>query len=184
MKRKSCFHLFLFCIFALFAGCAPISKELREKAEPLTFSEVFKNPETYKGKFVIWGGEIIETMNQKDKTSLIEVLQKPLDWVEEPKSTEASGGRFLILVEGFVDPQIYRKGREITVAGEIIGEKTQLLGQMEYHYPLLLSKQLYLWREYHYYPYPPPYYPYYPYYRRWYYGPGYYDPWWWNYPYW
>jgi len=49
-------------------------------------------------------------------------------------------------------------GREITVAGEIIGEKTQLLGQMEYRYPLLLSKQIYLWRAYHYYYYPFPYY--------------------------
>lgn len=76
-------------------------------------------------------------------------------------------------------------GREITVAGEIIGEKTQLLRQMEYLYPLLLSKQIYLWRGYHYYYYPFLYYPYYQYYPGWYDGPWYDDPWWWDpdYPY-
>jgi len=186
MKRKNYFHLFtLFCTLTFFAGCPPISVQLREKAEPLSFAEVFKNPEAYKGKIVIWGGEIIQTTNQKDGTSLIEVFQRPLDRVEEPESTEASGGRFLALVQRFLDPHLYRKGREITVAGEIIGEKTQLLGQMEYRYPLLLSKQIYLWRGYHYYYYPFPYYPYYRYYPRWYYGPWYDDPWWWDpdYPY-
>jgi outer membrane lipoprotein len=186
MKPKNSFYLFtLFWTLAFFAGCAPISRQLRERAEPLSFAEVSKNPEAYKGKIVIWGGEIIQTTNQKDGTSLIEVLQRPLDWEEEPKGTTASGGRFLALVERFLDPYLYRKGKEITVAGEIIGEKTQLLGQMEYRYPFLLSKQIYLWRNYHYYYYPPPYYPYYPYYPRWYYDPWYDDPWYgdWDYPY-
>jgi outer membrane lipoprotein len=181
MKIRDCFQvLALFCLLSTFTACAPISKELRAQAEPLSFAEVFKNPQAYKGKIVIWGGEIIQTTNQKDGTSLIEVFQRPLDWEEEPESTRASGGRFLVLVQRFLDLYIYREGKEITVAGEIIGEKMQLLGQMEYRYPLLLSKQIYLWRGYHYYYYPFPYYPYYPYHPRWYYGPWYYDPWWWD----
>jgi len=161
-------------LFILFSGCAPISKELRAEADKtLTFQQVFQKPEAYKGKIVIWGGEIVQTINQEDKTTLIEVLQRPLDWQEEPKETGPSGGRFLVLAEKYLDPQIYRNGREITVAGEILGEKTRLLGEMEYRYPLVLSRQIYLWREYGYH-YPPPYYPY---------GPwGDYDPWW-DYPY-
>jgi outer membrane lipoprotein len=177
-------------LFILFSGCAPISKELRAEAgQKLTFQQVFQNPEAYKGKIVIWGGEIIQTINQKDKTTLIEVLQRPLDWQEEPKEAETSGGRFLILVERFLDPHIYKKGREITVAGEILGEKTRPLGEMQYRYPFVLSKQIYLWREYGY-SYPPPYYPspYYPYYPWGYDYPDYprgwdYNPWW-DYPYW
>jgi len=169
--------LILFCLLSTFAACAPISKELRAQAEPVSFADVLKNPEAYKGKIVIWGGEIIQTTNQKDGSSLIEVFQRPLDWQEEPQRTKDSGGRFLALDERFLDPHIYREGKGITVAGEIIGEKTQLLGQMEYRYPLLLSKQIYLWRRHYYYYYPFPYYPYYP--------PWYYDPWWWDphYPY-
>ena len=86
------------------------------------------------------------------------------EWVEEPEKEEPSGGRLLVLGERFLDPYHYRKGKEITVAGEILGEKTRPLGKMEYRYPLLLSKQIYLWRKHPYY-YPPPYYPYDP---RWY----------------
>ena len=184
MEKINRFHIILLsCLLPLFASCAPISKDLRKEAEPISFTEVFKNPEAYRGKIVIWGGEVIQTTNQKDGTSLIEVFQKPLDWEEEPERREPSGGRFMVLTERFIDPHIYREGREVTVAGEIIGEKTQLLGQMEYRYPLLLSKQIHLWRRIYYYYYPPPYYPYYSYYPWWYYGPRYDGPWWWDWDY-
>jgi outer membrane lipoprotein len=177
MKRISRYQyhslLLIFLLFILLPGCAPvISKNLRAQADlSLTFQQVFQNPEAYKGKIVIWGGEIIETINQRDKTTLIEVLERPLDWTEEPKITKRSRGRFLVLAEGYLDPYIFRRGRELTVAGEILGEKSKLLAEMEYRYPLLLSKQIYLWGMHYYYHYPPPYYPYYP------------GGWRWGYPY-
>jgi outer membrane lipoprotein len=142
--------LSILLIFSLASGCAAISRELRVRADQtIRFQQVFDNPEAYKGKIVIWGDEIIQTLNQKDKTTLMEILQKPLGWREEPKKTDDSGGRFLVIVEVFLDPHIYRKGRAITVVGEIFGEKMRSLGEVEYRYPLLLSKQVHLWREYY-----------------------------------
>ena len=66
---------------------------------------------------------------------------------------------------GYIDPYVFRRGRRITVAGEIQGKKIMRLGDLEYPYPLLQSKQIYLWGEYYYYyyPYPYPYYWHYPY---------------------
>ena len=166
------FSLFL---MILFSGCTPISRELRAQADrTLSFQQVFQNPETFRGKIVIWGGEIIETTNQKDGTTLIVILQRPLDWMQEPK-IQRSEGRFIILVEGYVDPYVFKRGRRITVAGEIVESKVMRLGELEYPYPLLQSKQLYLWGEYYYSPYPYPYYPW------WHYG--YTSPRW-GYPYW
>jgi outer membrane lipoprotein len=139
---------FLILLLALLLpGCAHvISKDLRAQADlTLTFQEVAPDPEVYLGKIVLWGGEIIQALNQGDRTTLIEVLERPLNWMEEPKVTDPSEGRFLILVETHLDPSIYRQGRKITVAGEILGEKTRPLGEMEYRYPLLLSRQSYLW---------------------------------------
>jgi outer membrane lipoprotein len=154
-------------LIILLQGCLPISKQLRAQADrTLTFRQVFQNPEAYKGKIVIWGGDVVETINQKDGTTLIVVLQRPLDWTEEPEFNR-SEGRFIIFVQGYVDPYVFRRGRRITVAGEIEGRKVMRLGELEYPYPLLLSKQIYLWGAYYYYPYP--YYWYYPY--------GY--PYWW-----
>ncbi len=72
---------------------------------------------------MIWGREIVETINLKDGTTLIVVLQRPLDWLEEPK-IQRSEGRFIILVGGYVDPYVFGRGRRITVAGEILGKKS------------------------------------------------------------
>jgi len=156
-----------------------ISKDLRTSTDPsLTFRQVHGNSNTYKGKFVVWGGEIIETVNQKDGTTQIEIFQRPLGWRGEPDVTHVSDGRFLILADQYLDPYVYRRGRKITVAGEILGEKIKSLGDMDYRYPLLSSKQIYLWPEYYYYPYPYYYYDpwrYYPYYPRWWWGMGFHN---------
>jgi len=167
---KSRHQLFLpILLLLLIAGCGHvISKDIRVNSDlSLTLKQVRQNPDAYKGKSVIWGGDIIETINQQDGTTQIEVFQRPLGWEEEPKDTVASEGRFLVIAKEYLDPYIYQSGRKITVAGEIHGEETRLLGQMSYRYPVLLSKQIYLWRVYPYYPYPYPYY----------------SPWW-GYPYW
>ncbi len=169
-------HLFFGLLLLIhFSGCTPISRELRAQADrTLSFQQVFQNPEASKNKIVIWGGEIIETINQKDGTTLIVVLQRPLDWLEEPKF-QRSEGRFLILLEGYVDPYVFRSGKRITVAGEILGRKAMRLGELEYPYPLLRSKQIYLWGEYYFSPYR---YPYYPWGYYGYYSPRWGDPRW------
>jgi len=153
-------------------GCVhAISKDIRAQTSPLvTFKQVSQDPNAYKGRTVVWGGEIIETTNQKDGSTLIEVFQRPLGLKDDPKLTGPSEGRFLIRSNQYLDPYIFRKGRKITVGGEILAEEIKPLGKMDYHYPLVLSKQIYLWDESYYYDiYSYPYY--------------YYDPWWF-YPYW
>ncbi len=44
-------------LFLILNGCAPvISKELRSQvAREITFKEILKDPEAYKGKVVLWG---------------------------------------------------------------------------------------------------------------------------------
>ncbi len=168
--------LLLFLLMISASSCAHvISEDVRKSSDlSLTLSQVAQDPKAYQGKQVIWGGEIVETVNQKDGTTQIEVFQRPVDSRGEPGDTAPSQGRFLVLVEKYVDPYIYRRGRRITVAGELIGEKTQPIGKLDYRYPLILSKEIYLWPEYHYYPRPYYYDPwwYYPYYPRWGWGFG------------
>ena len=161
--------ILLLSFLVLLSGCVHvISKDLRIKSDPsLTLNRSRQNPEAFKGKWVVWGGEIIETVNQKDDTTQIEVYQRPLGWRGEPRETYPSEGRFLVLYDKYLDPYVFRRGKKITVAGEIQGEKLKPLGEMDYRYPMVSSKQIYLWPEYYYQPYPY----------------TYYDPWW-PYPYW
>ena len=157
---KSRLTWFLVLSLILLSGCAHvISKDLRTKSDlSLTLSQVRQNPESFKGKWVVWGGEIIETVNQKEGTTQIEMFQRPLGWRGEPKETRAPEGRFLILADQYLDPYVFRRGKKITVAGEMIGEKIKPLGEMDYRYPMVSSKQIYPWAEYDYQPYPYPYY--------------------------
>jgi outer membrane lipoprotein len=146
MKKLNKLLLF-FTIIALFlSGCAHvISKESRSlAARKIPFQWIAQNPEGYKGIMVIWGGQIIETQNLKEGTQII-VLQRTLAGAEQPMENDKSGGRFLVLYPGFLDPAIYGEGRIITVAGVIEGEKTLPLGQSEYRYPCLIAREIHLW---------------------------------------
>lgn len=79
-----------------------------------------------------------------------------------------------------MDPLIYKKGKTITIAGEFIGAQRGKLDEMDYTYPLLEIKDVYLWAERnasYYWPYPYSYpFWYYPYSYQWY------GPWWGPYP--
>jgi len=165
-------------LLAGLAACAPVSQEIRREAEASApFSEIRKNPEKFKGAVVLWGGVIIETVNRQDTTS-VRVMQTALDFQGRPTDLDRSEGRFIVVVDRFLDPDIFKKGRELTVGGEIAGSETHPIGEIRYVYPVVRASELKLWEQRI--PYPPYYY------DPWYWGPPYpWRPWGpWGRPYW
>ena len=147
MKRTSILLLLQLAFTVIVsAGCAPpFSKTLLDKVEKkLTFSELNKAPENYRGTMMMVGGTIVDAKNLKEGTQ-IEVLQKPLDSEGQPVVTDETGGRFLIVSETYLDAAVYHRGRSITIIGEVAGSKAQPLGEIEYLYPVLTAKELHLW---------------------------------------
>jgi outer membrane lipoprotein len=138
--------LFAMAAILLLAGCAHvISKELLQEVDTsVSFAQLSKEPEAYTGKTVLVGGDIIETQNLPEKT-LIVVLQHPLGHRGEPIAGDVSEGRFIILTRGFLDPAIYSPGRKLTVAGTVAGKEVRPLGEIEYTYPIIEKRELYLW---------------------------------------
>lgn len=132
----------------VFSGCAPvISGALLQQIDTtITFESVFEKPENYENEMVLWGGVIVSTRNLKEGT-LIEVLQKPLGFGNEPAIGDDTQGRFLALYDGYLDAAVYSKDREITVAGIVKGRRIQQLDEIEYTYPLIAIKELHLWAE-------------------------------------
>ena len=163
------------------APTSPIAKQYRQEAnsEDVSFTMVLQNPDAYINDIVLWGGSIIESTNIENGTEII-VLQAPLGSGERPENAESSLGRFIAMSSKFLDPAIYTKGKQLTLAGQVTGKKILKLGKTSYTYPVVTIKQLYLWKnpQYYYYgnPYPYPY-PYDYWYRGWgpYWGP--YDDW-------
>ena len=143
MKPRLC----IFGILFLVSACTTaISKDQLKMADPdITFSALLRNPEAYKGKIVLLGGQIVNT-EVKEGETWVEVLQKPLDWQQRPKDTDESLGRFLVRFSGFRDPAIYASGRQITVLGEVLGKKVLPLKELEYSYPVLAPRESHLWK--------------------------------------
>jgi len=132
-------------IVSALAGCAyPISKDLREAASmDLTLSMVVQNPKPYLGSIVIWGGIMFEVMNRPKGTE-VTIIQIPLDSGGYP-NTRITQGRFIAKTDKSLDPEIYKKGKKITLAGEITGIKEKELGPMKIPYPVVEILELHLW---------------------------------------
>jgi outer membrane lipoprotein len=163
-------HCFLvsFLLLSLGACTAAVSPQLMERVDrDLTYSSLSSRTDEAKGKIVLLGGTIVQTVPKPAQTE-IEVVQKQIRSSGEPYLTDQSEGRFLVLVDHFLDPAIYRSGRDITVAGEFQGTVTRRLGEIDYPYPVIAGIELYLWKE----PISAPVYPYH-YYWRWWHYPGY-----------
>jgi len=146
-REKMKYSFFLLAGLFLLSSCTTaISKDQMQTVDPaITFPALLKNPEAYRGKNVLLGGQIVNTQVREGET-WVEVLQKPLDWQQQPKDTDESLGRFLIRFSDFRDPAIYAAGRKITVLGEVQGRKVLPLKELEYSYPVLAARESHLWK--------------------------------------
>lgn len=128
------------------AGCSPpFSKAALERVDrAVPFEELKRDPDRYKGTWVMLAGVIIDARNAQDGTYL-EVLQTEMDRRGRPVDIDASKGRFLIASDRFLDAAVYHAGRSVTVIGEVAGQKVQPLGEVQYRYPVVLARELNLW---------------------------------------
>lgn len=175
--------------FSLFLpGCAPVLDRalMKEGARDIPLSLVRENPDAFKGRLFILGGIIVST-RLTEQGAVIEALAVPVDSYGYLNHGARYEGRFLALYPrpgGVIDPMIFSKGREITLAGVFAEIRKGKIDEMDYAYPVFEVRQIHLWpeRTVYYYGYPYPSYYYYPYYRYpyWYYDPWLYpgwDPW-------
>lgn len=172
----------ILCFVLATAGCASVPPQI--KVPPLgdpSISSVQKDAGSHRGELVRWGGSIVGIENKRDHTLVI-VVAKDLGRSGRPQGSDYSPGRFIARVEGFLDPDVYKTGREATVYGPIEGQLTRKIGEKSYGYPVVKAETVYLWPDYnryanHYSPYY--YYPYYslrpyPFYYGFHFGRSYY----------
>jgi len=110
------------------------------------FRDVVAAPDSYQGRIVVFGGEVLKAKRLKEGTE-IELLQLPIDKGERPiLDRQQSQGRFLaIQQEEFLDPATIAEGTKMTIVGEVSGTKTEHLDDVEYRYPVLIVKHLHIW---------------------------------------
>ena len=139
---------FVTCV--LLVGCSS-QRIVPESMEPLvdrtvSFQDVLISPESYKGRVLVLGGEVLNAKRLRDGTQL-ELLQLPFEEGEEPSlDRQRSQGQFLALQQEFLDPATMAEGTRVTIVGEVSGAKTDRRDDVEYRYPTLIVKHLHVWR--------------------------------------
>jgi len=136
------------CLALIISGCAsyPDNVAVAEGTELIAFTDVNKSESNFIGKTVRWSGIIAKISNEKTITKL-DVLYYPASNNGRPKTNDEPLGRFRVVIDGFVDPAVYRQGKAITVLGQLKEPETAKIGEYEYEYPTLISKNIYLWQK-------------------------------------
>jgi outer membrane lipoprotein len=111
----------------------------------VTFAQVLAAPESFVGKRIVLGGEVLKS-KRTDAGLLLEVLQLPVNADYEPALARTeSQGRFLALAQEMLDPATIREGAAVTLVGEVTGARMDRLDEVEYRYPTVSVKHLYVW---------------------------------------
>ena len=113
---------------------------------PPTFNELQKDSNLHEGRKVVLGGYILELRNEL-VVSILTILQAPLDFQNRPNLRDQSEGRFIARTKEFLEPEIYKKDRRVTVRGKVAGTLTQALGDRVYQYPLIEAEAFQLWTD-------------------------------------
>jgi outer membrane lipoprotein len=128
-------------------GCSSVPDELAtENEDALVGYKVAKHQgEKVVGDPARWGGVIADVRNAEDHT-VLEVVSFPLKRWARPEVSDNSQGRFLAVVNDFIDPGVYKKGRAISFVGQIGETQQGKIGEYVYTYPVIEATGYYLWK--------------------------------------
>ena len=144
MKRAILF------IYLLLTACSSLPPTIENPPVfDLSYSTANQEPTRYKNMPVRWGGIIAEVENEQN-ASFMQVLLYPLNSYGRPLLNEQPQGRFVVKSDKFLDPLVYAKKSEITVAGMLTGSINRTIGKKTVTLPLVSSSTLYLWPVYDY----------------------------------
>jgi outer membrane lipoprotein len=139
-------YFLLICL--LLTACSSIPPTIENPpALDLSYHAALQDLARYKNVPVRWGGVVAEVENEQN-ASLIQVLFYPLNSYGRPMLDEQPQGRFVVKSAKFLDPLIYAKNSEITVAGSLNGSTDSTIGKKVMSLPLVVATTLYLWPDY------------------------------------
>ncbi|MDH5392074.1 MAG: Slp family lipoprotein [Gammaproteobacteria bacterium] len=147
IKYLSAFVSFAWLLTALLLpACSshiPASIKHAPDAAP-DITQVRQHADRYLSQTVRWGGVILKTENKKN-SSWLSIIALPLNKVGEPQITDNSPGRFIAIIDEFVEPLVYKPERLITVTGQLMRTQALNIGEFSYEYPVIKVDHYYLW---------------------------------------
>jgi outer membrane lipoprotein len=140
--------IFLSCVTALtlaLVGCAP-PPVLKPKETPQDIAPdlTAAAPALYRGTEILWGGRIVEVRNRADASEIV-IVAYPLDRGQRPRLKEPSQGRFIAVLEGYVESYDYPHDRFLTLSGKVDGSLVEDVDEQPYVYTVVRAEGLHLW---------------------------------------
>ncbi|MCP4429743.1 MAG: hypothetical protein GY806_02070 [Gammaproteobacteria bacterium] len=117
-------------------------------SEPIAGSadinQVLSSPDAFYSSQIRWAGIVLSIENTKDQSKLT-IVSFPTNDNGRPIASADSPGRFIAVVDEFLEPLVYRQDREITVVGRFDRLEAGKVGEFEYDFPLVNVDEFYLW---------------------------------------
>lgn len=140
--------LYLSTIVAMLSGCAShssVPEEIRSQSQGNpTIKEVRADVTQFENVNVLWGG-VIASVENIDTRTRIEIVARDLYKSGRPRNNDYSPGRFIAEFQGFLDPAIFAKDREITINGAVQEIKQDSIGEYQYTFPIVRVNKHQLW---------------------------------------
>ena len=139
-------YLLSFCL--LLSACSNLPPAIEDAPLfDISYSQAIHSIDSFKNAQVRWGGVIIDVENEQSY-SLVQVLYYPLNYYGRPQLNNANQGRFVIKSPEFLDPAVYTKDTEITVAGTLVGDIERTVGKKKLRLPQIAASVIHLWPDY------------------------------------
>ena len=133
----------LAAVTLVFTACTTIPEQLQGTYSDISPARV--EPSVY-GSSVRWSGVIIDAKN-KEESTCFEILSREMDKYMRPLVEDRTSGRFIACKSGFHDPEVFAKGREVTLTGTIRNIEARQIDEFSYRYPVLDVGELVLWEK-------------------------------------
>lgn len=145
LKRSILVLLYLGVMMFLSACSSQIPPDIRQSYDGgPELAQVRANPDAYLSQGLRWGGVILATENRED-TSRLTIVGFPLNDSGRPSIASTSPGRFIAVMNAFLEPLVYSRDREITVTGKLAKTEISKVGEFDYEYPVIDVEAFYLW---------------------------------------
>ena len=137
----------LITVMMMSACSSHISPEISQTLEGApSISQVRDNVDAYLSQKVRWGGVILDIEN-KQNTSWLTIVAFPLNDRGRPSLSTASPGRFIAIVDEFLEPLVYNSDKEITITGKLLRTEIHKIDDFSYDYPVIKVAHYHLWSE-------------------------------------
>ncbi len=126
-------------ILLLLSGCTTLPEPLQGlPAETVSLDRIREH------QTVLLGGQILRLQLEPER-SWAEVVAYPLGRNGRPDLDRLPEGRFWFWTRDLLDPEVYQKGREVTVIGVVEGSRSTTIGKRTLELPVIQAERYYLW---------------------------------------